>query len=64
MCIDYRKLNKLIVNNKFFISVIEELLDELVGAQFFSKLHLQSGYHQISMAEVNELKSIINTFKA
>jgi hypothetical protein len=37
-CVDYRKLNAITVKNKFPMSLVDEILDELQGSKFFSKL--------------------------
>jgi ribulose bisphosphate carboxylase small subunit len=47
LCVDFRRLNALTVKNKYPLPIIEELLEELQGATWFTTLDLCSGFHQI-----------------
>jgi hypothetical protein len=49
MCIDYRNLNAMTVKNKYPLPRIDDLLDQLKDAKFFSKIDLRSGYNHMKI---------------
>jgi hypothetical protein len=58
---DYRKLNSIYVKNKFPLPVIDEFLDEIAGAKFFSTIDLASSFHQIRMVPEDKAKTAFKT---
>jgi hypothetical protein len=49
MCVDYRDLNAVTINNKHPLPRIEDLFNQLQGACVFSKIDLRSRYHQLKI---------------
>ncbi|GJX94016.1 putative reverse transcriptase domain-containing protein [Tanacetum coccineum] len=61
MRIDYRKLNKLTVKNRYPLPRIDDLFDQLQGSSVYSKIDLRSGYHQLRVRDEDIPKTAFRT---
>jgi hypothetical protein len=61
MCVDYRPLNAVTIKNKYPLPRIDVLFDQLASAKVFSKIDLQSGYHQIKNRASDVPKTAFST---
>ncbi|KAI3790633.1 hypothetical protein L2E82_03826 [Cichorium intybus] len=61
MCIDYRELNKVTIKNRYPLSRIDDLFDQLQGASYFSKIDLRFGYHQVRVKDEDVRKTAFRT---
>ena len=55
-CIDYRNLNKVTKRDEYLLPQIDDMMDALGGAEWFTSLDLASGYWQVEMDLNNKEK--------
>ena len=60
-CVDYRLLNNVTIKDSYPLPKIDETLDALADAQWFSTLDLKSGYHQIAVADKDRPKTALSS---
>ncbi|WMV30450.1 hypothetical protein MTR67_023835 [Solanum verrucosum] len=60
MCIDYRQLNKVTIKKKYPLPRIDDLVDQLQGASYFSMIDLWLNYHQLRVKEDDILKIVFS----
>ena len=61
LCIDFRQLNKVNVKNKYPLSRIDDLFDQLKDVKIFSKIDLRSRYHQVRIKDEDINKTAFRT---
>nr|CAD1827487.1 unnamed protein product [Ananas comosus var. bracteatus] len=61
LCVDYRELNMVTIKNKYLLPRIDDLFDQLQGSRVYSKIDLQSGYHQLKIKPEDVEKTAFRT---
>ena len=61
LCIGYRQLNKVMIQNRYLLPMIDDLFDQLRGVRVYSKIDLRTGYHQLRVRETDIPKTAFRT---
>ena len=61
LCIDYRKLNKVTMQDAYPLPRIDETIDSLHGCNLFSSFDLANGYWQLALDNEDKCKSAFTT---
>ena len=55
------QLNRVTIKNRYPLSRIDDLFNQLRGAQVYSKIDLRTGYHQLRVRETDIPKTVFRT---
>ena len=61
LCISYRQLNRVIIQNRYLLPRIDNLFDQLRGVRVYFKIDLRTGYHQLKVRETYIPKTAFRT---
>jgi hypothetical protein len=61
LCVDYRAHNAVTIRNKYPLPCIDVLFEQLRGVKIFSKIDLNSTYHQLRVREEDIEKTTFST---
>ena len=61
LCIDNRQLNRVTIKNRYPLSRIDDLFDQLRGARVYSKIDIRTGYHKLRVRKTNIPKTAFRT---
>ena len=61
LCVDYRGLNRITIRNRYPLPLIDELLDRLREARFFTRIDLRGAYNLLRIAKGDEWKTAFRT---
>ena len=61
LCIDHTQLNKVTIKNRYPLLRIDDLFDQLRGAQVYFKIDLRTGYHRLRVREADIPKTVFRT---
>ena len=61
LCIDYRQLNRVTIKNRYPLSRIDDLFDQLRGARVYFKIDLRTSYHQLRVRDTDIPKTAFRT---
>ena len=61
LCVDYRALNQIAIPNRYPLPLMQELQDQVRGAQWFTKMDIKNGFHLIRICKGNEWKTAFRT---